>query len=125
MTELQPLLIELAVEPVQIELAIAPLPIELATNPILIELAIAPSTVPSLAIDFGLPGPAGPAGGVTTNTNASVDGEAAIFYGTDGKILKRATHTGLIKATSGVIATATPDTDYLSPTSNIDGGTFT
>ena len=34
---------------------------------------------------------------------ASVDSEIALFSGTSGKVLKRATNTGLLKATSGVI----------------------
>lgn len=47
---------------------------------------------------------------------ASVDNEIAIFSGTTGKVIKRATITGIVKTTSGVIGTATAGTDYLSPT---------
>lgn len=46
---------------------------------------------------------------------ASVDSEIALFSGTSGKVLKRATNTGILKATSGVIWTATAGTDYIVP----------
>lgn len=63
-------------------------------------------------------------GDASTNTASSIDGEVTLFYGTSGKMLQRASHTGLIKAVSGVMVTATPDSDYLSPTSHIDCGSF-
>ena len=44
--------------------------------------------------------------------SSSVDNELALFSGTSGKTIKRATTTGLLKATSGVIAAATAGTDY-------------
>lgn len=40
--------------------------------------------------------------------NASVDSEIALFSSTTGKVLKRATTTGILKGTSGVISAATP-----------------
>lgn len=43
---------------------------------------------------------------------ASVDNEIALFSGTTGKLLKRATTTGILKASSGVIAAAVAGTDY-------------
>jgi hypothetical protein len=46
---------------------------------------------------------------------ASVDGEVALFSGTTGKLAKRATFTGILKATSGVGAVATAGTDYVAP----------
>lgn len=46
---------------------------------------------------------------------ASVDSEIALYSGTGGKTLKRASTTGLLKAASGVIAAAIADTDYLTP----------
>lgn len=52
-------------------------------------------------------------GGDVTGQASSVDNEIALFSGTGGKTIKRATNTGLLKASSGVIATATPITDYL------------
>lgn len=52
-------------------------------------------------------------GGDVVGQASSVDSEIALFSGTGGKTIKRATNTGLIKAASGVIATATPITDYL------------
>lgn len=43
---------------------------------------------------------------------SAVDSQIALFSGTTGKIIKAATTTGLLKASSGVIAQATPGTDY-------------
>lgn len=63
-------------------------------------------------------GPAGPPGAGSGDVNgqaSSVDSEIALFSGTSGKIIKRATTTGLLKAASGVIAAAVAGTDYLAP----------
>ena len=49
--------------------------------------------------------------------SASVDSEIALFSGTGGKTIKRATTTGVLKASSGVIDAATAGTDYLAPPS--------
>jgi len=46
---------------------------------------------------------------------ASVDSELALFSSTTGKLLKRATLTGLVKAASGVASAATAGTDYVVP----------
>lgn len=56
-------------------------------------------------------------GDVSSNTSSSVDGEVAIFNGTTGKSIKRATGTGLAKLNSGVLTTATSGTDYAAATS--------
>ena len=55
------------------------------------------------------------AGDVTSNAATSVDGEIALFNSTTGKQIKRATTTGVLKASSGVIAAAVAGTDYLAP----------
>jgi hypothetical protein len=52
-----------------------------------------------------------------TNTTLSIDGEMVLFSGTGGRTLKRATTTGLLKATSGVVSSATSGTDYAPATS--------
>ena len=66
-------------------------------------------------------------GDASTNTASSVDGEVALFSGTGGKTLKRATGTGLAKLASGVLSTATAGTDYYAPSGTdvavADGGT--
>lgn len=49
--------------------------------------------------------------------SASVDNELVLFSGTGGATLKRASSTGILKATSGVIGTATASTDYAPATS--------
>ncbi len=56
-------------------------------------------------------------GDTSTNTATSVDGEIAVFSGTTGKTLKRATGSGIAKLTSGVLGTATAGTDYAPATS--------
>lgn len=76
----------------------------------------------------GPTGPQGPAGtGDLTGPVASVDNEIALFSGTTGKVIKRATTTGLLKGTSGVISAATAGTDYYNPGGTdvavADGGT--
>lgn len=66
-------------------------------------------------------------GDVSSNTSTSVDGELAVFSGTGGKTIKRATGTGIVKITSGVYGTATEGTDYYGPGGTdvlvTDGGT--
>lgn len=53
--------------------------------------------------------------GDVTGQASSVDNEIALFSGTGGKTIKRATTTGVLKASSGVIAAATAGTDYVAP----------
>lgn len=53
---------------------------------------------------------------VTSNTATSVDSEIALFNGTTGKQIKRATTTWILKWTSWVIWAAIAWTDYTSPT---------
>lgn len=54
-------------------------------------------------------------GDTSTNTGTSVDSEVALFSGTGGKTLKRASATGIAKLTSGVLSAATAGTDYVLP----------
>lgn len=53
--------------------------------------------------------------GDLTGPASSVDNELVLFSGTTGKIVKSATTTGIVKATSGVIGAATAGTDYVAP----------
>lgn len=53
--------------------------------------------------------------GDVTGPSSSVDGEIALYDSTTGKLIKRASATGVIKATSGVLAAAVAGTDYLAP----------
>lgn len=48
---------------------------------------------------------------------SSVDSQIALFNSTTGKVIKAATTTGLLKASSGVIAAAASGTDYAPATS--------
>ena len=47
--------------------------------------------------------------------SASVDSEIALYSSTTGKVLKRATTTGILKGTSGVLSAASAGTDYVVP----------
>jgi hypothetical protein len=58
-------------------------------------------------------------GDASTNTSSSVVGEVALFADTSGKLLKRATGSGLAKITSGVLGTASSGTDYVVPAGNV------
>lgn len=60
-------------------------------------------------------GAAGAGSGDVTGQASSVDNEIALFSGTGGKTIKRATTTGVLRATSGVIAAATAGTDFVAP----------
>jgi hypothetical protein len=53
--------------------------------------------------------------GDVTGPASSVDNQIVTFSGTTGKSLKAATTTGLLKATSGVIAAAAAGSDYIAP----------
>jgi hypothetical protein len=55
--------------------------------------------------------------GDVTGPSSSVDGEIALFNSTTGKVIKRATGTGLVKIVAGVMAVAAAGTDYAPPTS--------
>jgi hypothetical protein len=55
--------------------------------------------------------------GDVTGPASSVDSELALYSSTTGKIIKRASLTGIVKATSGVASAATAGTDYLAPPS--------
>ena len=57
-------------------------------------------------------GAAGTGSGDVTGPSSSVDSELALFDSTTGKVIKRASLTGIVKATSGVASAATAGTDY-------------
>jgi hypothetical protein len=61
-----------------------------------------------------------PSGGgdASTNTGTSVDSEIALFSGTGGKTIKRATGSGLVKAASGVYSTVTAPSGAVVGTSD-------
>lgn len=61
----------------------------------------------------------GGTGDVTSDTSVSVDNEMVLFSSTTGKVIKRATGTGLVKLTSGVQSFAAPGTDYVIPGGNV------
>ena len=61
-------------------------------------------------------------GGDVTGPASSVDSEIAIYNSTTGKVIKRATNTGMLKASSGVLATAVLGTDYSGGTAALATG---
>jgi len=81
-------------------------------------------TAEAIVLDFDIP--AGEDGEMA-GPGVSVDGEIALFDGIGGATLKRATTTGLLKASSGVLAQAVAGTDYYNPGGTdvavVDGGT--
>lgn len=77
-----------------------------------------PSDNDVMAVMFARTGNKGADGagvGDVVGPAASVDGEIALYDSTTGKLLKRASTTGLLKATSGVLAAASAGTDYVAP----------
>lgn len=62
-------------------------------------------------------GGGGGGSGDVVGPSSAVDSQIALFDGTTGKLLKAATTTGLLKASSGVIAAASAGTDYAPATS--------
>ncbi len=61
-------------------------------------------------------------GDVSSNTATSVVNEIALFSDTSGKLIKRATTSGILKGTSGVLSAATAGTDYSAGTSALATG---
>ena len=61
------------------------------------------------------PGSGGSGSGDVSGQASSVDSEVALFSGTGGKTIKRATGSGLAKLASGVLSVATSGTDYALP----------
>lgn len=62
-------------------------------------------------------GGGGGGSGDVTGPSSSVDSEIALFSSTTGKVIKRASTSGILKGTSGVLSAATAGTDYLAPPS--------
>lgn len=81
-----------------------------------------PSTATAYWLVLASKGDTGAAGTNGTNgtgdvngPSSSVDSELALFDATTGKLIKRATLTGIVKATSGVASQAVAGTDYVAP----------
>jgi hypothetical protein len=73
------------------------------------------STVAVMFSRTGDKGADGAGTGDVTGPAASVDSEIALFSSTTGKVIKRASTTGLLKGTSGVLSAAVAGTDYVAP----------
>jgi hypothetical protein len=65
--------------------------------------------------------------GNVTSLATPLGGEAAVYSGTSGELIANYTGTGLVKATTGVLSSATQGTDYYAPggadVAIVDGGT--
>lgn len=59
------------------------------------------------------------AGDVSSNTATSIDSEIALFSSTTGKIIKRATGSGVARVTSGVLSTGLVTADFVAPTKQV------
>lgn len=71
----------------------------------------------------GAIGPTGPAGtGDVVGPAAAVDGEIALFDGVSGKLIKRATGTGVARVDSGVLSVDSDVTDLVSAASDTVAG---
>lgn len=72
-------------------------------------------------------GGGGGGSGDVTGPSSSVDSEIALFDSTTGKVIKRASTTGILKGASGVLSAAVAGTDYYNPGGTdvavVDGGT--
>jgi len=66
----------------------------------------------------------GGGGDVSSNTATSVDSEVALFSGTGGKTIKRATGTGFAKLTSGVLSVVEA-INVETPSGTVDGSNVT
>lgn len=73
------------------------------------------STVAVMFSRTGDKGANGAGTGDVTGPASSVDSEIALFSSTTGKVIKRASTTGLLKGTSGVLSAAVAGTDYVAP----------
>lgn len=86
-----------------------------------------PMAVCSDGTVVALSGGSGGGSGDVVGPAGSVAGELVLYDGVTGKLLKRATVTGLLKAAAGVLAQAVAGTDYYAPGSVdvavTDGGT--
>lgn len=95
--------------------------ITLSTNDTGSDFAINPGTPGANNIEFNLPEASAVNTGKLTATDwktfnakvagpiSSIDGEIALFDGVTGKVIKRATGTGVVKATAGVYGTGNVD----------------
>jgi hypothetical protein len=100
----------------------------LAVSGSTLQQVIGPPGAPSFKNLLTLP--SGGSGDASTNTSTSVDNEIALFSGTTGKTVKRASGSGFIKATSGVAGyqssiSLTSDISGTLPVANGGTGTTT
>lgn len=76
-----------------------------------------PKTAGAWSLATSLIGPNGPGTGNVLGPASSLTDEIALFNGTTGQLLKRATFSGILKGASGVLSAAVAGTDYAPATS--------
>lgn len=82
-------------------------------------LRVTPGTLTIAGSVATLNVPTGAGTGDVIGPSGAADGEVALFSGTTGKLLKRATGNGLVKLTAGVQGTANPGVDFVAPATTI------
>ena len=74
------------------------------------------TTAPASGVNIQIRALAGGGSGDVTGPVSATDGQIALYDGASGELIKAASTTGLLKATSGVLAAATAGTDYAAAT---------
>lgn len=74
------------------------------------------TTAPASGVNIQIRALAGGGSGDVTGPVSATDGQIALFDGASGELIKAASTTGLLKATSGVLTAATAGTDYAAAT---------
>ena len=74
------------------------------------------TTAPASGVNIQIRALAGGGSGDVVGPVSATDGQIALFDGASGELIKAASTTGLLKATSGVLTAATAGTDYAAAT---------
>ncbi len=81
------------------------------------------TTAPASGVNIQIRALAGGGSGDVVGPVSATDGQIALFDGASGELVKAATTTGLLKATTGVLSAATAGTDYQAPITLTTTGT--
>jgi hypothetical protein len=81
------------------------------------------NTAPASGVNIQIRALAGGGSGDVVGPVSATDGQITLFDGASGELVKAATTTGLLKATTGVLSAATAGTDYQAPITLTTTGT--
>ena len=81
------------------------------------------TTAPASGVNIQIRALAGGGSGDVVGPVSATDGQITLFNGASGELVKAATTTGLLKATTGVLSAATAGTDYQAPITLTTTGT--